>query len=93
MKHAVKIALLVTSIFPLHQVLAVEPGNGLTTEWGDPDLQGVWNFSTEIPFERPERFGDREFLTQEEIQDIKARLEADAAAGAVVEADPDFADR
>ena len=39
MKHAVKIALLVTSIFPLHQVLAVEPGNGLTTDWCDPDLQ------------------------------------------------------
>lgn len=63
------------------------------TQWGQPDLQGVWNFSTEIPFERPAEFGEREFLTAEEINEIQARLAAEAAAGAVVEADPDLADR
>jgi len=38
------------------------------TEYGLPDLSGVWNFSTQTPFERPEQYGDREFLTDEEIQ-------------------------
>ncbi len=34
---------------------------------GKPDLQGNWDFRTLTPFERPGRFGDREFLTDEEI--------------------------
>ena len=29
------------------------------TEWGQPDLQGVWNFSSNVPMQRPERFGNR----------------------------------
>ncbi len=63
------------------------------TQWGHPDLQGVWNFSTEIPFERPEQFGQREFLTTEEINEIQARLAAEAADGEVVESDTDLAER
>lgn len=63
------------------------------TEWGQPDLQGVWNFSTEIPLERPAQFGEREFLTAEEITEIQAQLAAAAAAGNVVESDPDLAER
>ncbi|SVD63906.1 uncharacterized protein METZ01_LOCUS416760, partial [marine metagenome] len=31
------------------------------TEWGQPDLQGVWNFNSSTPMQRPERFGAREF--------------------------------
>ncbi len=37
------------------------------TQWGQPDLQGVWNFASNVPTERPEEFGDRQFLTQEEV--------------------------
>lgn len=37
------------------------------TQWGQPDLQGVWNFSSEVPMQRPEHFGEREFLTATEI--------------------------
>lgn len=50
------------------------------TEFGHPDLQGVWNFATSIPMERPERFGTQEFLTAEQIEDQRARIEAAAAA-------------
>ena len=28
------------------------------TEWGQPDLQGVWNFSSNVPLTRPARFDD-----------------------------------
>lgn len=50
------------------------------TEYGQPDLQGVWNFSSSIPMQRPERYGNQEFLTPEEIEAAVARQEAQAAA-------------
>ena len=28
------------------------------TPWGDPDLQGVWDYKTITPLERPANFGD-----------------------------------
>lgn len=39
------------------------------TEYGQPDLQGVWNFSSSTPMQRPERFGEQEFLTSEQVQE------------------------
>jgi len=33
---------------------------------GQPDLQGVWDFRTITPFERPTEFGDKDALTAEE---------------------------
>ena len=36
------------------------------TGWGDPDLQGVWNFATIIPFQRPATAEGKEILTDEE---------------------------
>jgi len=40
------------------------------TEWGQPDLQGVWNFSSNTPMQRPSRYGDRQFLTPEEVRAV-----------------------
>ena len=48
------------------------------TPWGDPDLQGLWP-SIDMqgtPYERPETFGARAVLSEEEI---KARSERRAA--------------
>jgi hypothetical protein len=46
-------------------------GQGATSEaatprtpWGHPDLQGIWDFRTITPLERPEELGDRAFLTE-----------------------------
>ena len=50
------------------------------TEWGQPDLQGVWNFSSNTPMQRPERYGTQEFLTSEQIEEAIARQESNAAA-------------
>ncbi len=36
------------------------------TAWGTPDLQGVWDFRTITPLQRPEDLGDKAFLTEEE---------------------------
>src|SRR3954465_6043193 len=38
-----------------------------------PDLQGVWNFSTITPLERPAEFGGKEFLTDAEAAQYEAR--------------------
>ena len=36
------------------------------TAWGAPDLQGVWDFRTITPLQRPEDLGEKAFLTEEE---------------------------
>ena len=37
------------------------------TPWGAPDLQGIWDSKSTTPMQRPARFADREFLTDDEI--------------------------
>ncbi|MDA1077111.1 MAG: hypothetical protein O3A63_20550 [Proteobacteria bacterium] len=37
------------------------------TAWGAPDFEGNWDFRSITPFERPEYFKDKEFLTEEEV--------------------------
>ncbi|MCY4599844.1 MAG: hypothetical protein OXF27_07985 [Acidobacteria bacterium] len=42
------------------------------TSWGDPDISGIWSPGyTLTPLERPEEFGDREFLTDEEVAELE----------------------
>ena len=41
------------------------------TPWGAPDLQGVWDFRSITPMERPEALADQEFLTEEEAADLE----------------------
>jgi hypothetical protein len=37
------------------------------TPWGDPDLQGLWPGSLNIPLQRPASFGERNLLTDKEL--------------------------
>src|SRR5258708_7053463 len=43
------------------------------TQWGDPDLQGTWDYRTITPLERPQNMGDRQFLTDAEAAQLEAR--------------------
>jgi hypothetical protein len=43
------------------------------TPWGDPDLQGVWDYKTITPLERPQNLAGREFLTTDEADQLEAR--------------------
>ena len=45
------------------------------TQWGQPDLQGVWNFSSVIPMQRPAYLGNKAVLTAEDIEALKAQTE------------------
>ena len=76
--------LLAGSIFTV-AALAQDSYVAPRTQWGQPDLQGVWNFSSNVPMQRPARFGDRQFMTDDEVAQLRARLtEADAASDQAV---------
>ena len=55
-----------------------EPEPAPRTSWGQPDLGGVWEYKTRTQLQRPEHYGDREFLTEEEaaqiVEDERARI-------------------
>src|SRR5882672_3467058 len=40
--------------------------NPPTTPWGTPDLQGIWNYATMTPLERPREMADKDVLTEPE---------------------------
>ena len=66
--------LLVTACLAVLPAAAqTEPESAPRTSWGQPDLGGVWEFKTRTPLERPERYGDREFLTEEQAAEIEER--------------------
>ena len=50
------------------------------TEYGQPDLQGVWNFSSNTPMQRAKRYGTQEFMTPEQVEEAIARQAKRAAA-------------
>ena len=69
------------AVFVVIAGLAVTPGlaaaqstataDPLRTGWGDPSLQGIWDFRSITPLQRPEQFEDREFLTAEEAAGLE----------------------
>ena len=42
------------------------------TPWGDPDLQGVWDFRTLTPLERPDELAGKAVFTEEEAAQFEA---------------------
>lgn len=44
------------------------------TESRQPDLQGVWNFNTAVPMQRPASAGDRKVFTKEEFETRRVAL-------------------
>ncbi len=68
--------LLSASLLIAGKVLAQGDYEVPRTEWGQPDLQGVWNFSSNVPMQRPAQYGTRQFLSAAEIEEIEARRAA-----------------
>ena len=71
----------VTVLLELAPAASQEPAPGRSgappTAWGDPDLQGIWTSNYETPLERPARYADQEFFSDEEratIDSERARL-------------------
>ena len=42
---------------------------------GHPDLQGIWDYRSATPLQRPARFGDRQFMTPEEVAEYELLAE------------------
>ncbi len=61
------VAVVVVSLSALHVAAQTAP----RTAWGKPDLQGIWDFRTITPLERPEALGDKAFLTAEEAAKLE----------------------
>ena len=54
--------------------------NAPRTAWGAPDLQGVWDFRTITPMERPTDLAGTEVLSDEQAATLEAQSEAAQAA-------------
>ena len=50
------------------------------TAWGDPDLEGVWNYATMTPLERPRDFADTAVLSEPEAAAYEQRTNERQAA-------------
>jgi len=50
---------------------------GRRTSWGEPDLQGAWSSDDTggIPMQRPEQFGDRLYLNEQELAERAQQVE------------------
>jgi len=59
---------------------AKAPTGGPRTPWGDPDLQGVWDYWTFTPLERPAEYADKATLSDAEHAELLKRLSGQAAA-------------
>lgn len=52
-------------------VFAAEPQTAPRTEWGDPDLRGLWSNATVTPMERADALGDKTHFTEEEAEALR----------------------
>jgi hypothetical protein len=79
--YAYRIAALVVLLLHVHTPAIAQALPGATardevarTPWGDPDLQGTWDFTTITPLERPRELAGREFLSEDEAATLEKRI-------------------
>ena len=59
------------------QKTAPKKDTAFKTPWGDPDIQGTWTSDDTwgVPLERPAQYGNRLYLTEDELKDREKRVE------------------
>ncbi len=75
------VATLLLPAFVLAQ--STSPPTEFQTPWGDPDLQGLWDYRTMTPLQRPSELADKEVFTEEEAAayqeaELEGRADYDA---------------
>ena len=84
MRPVVLATLLIAAIVAADHMFAQSPSSGNAsraavsapvpkTPWGHPDLQGTWGYKTITPLERPQQYGDRQYLTEAEAKALEER--------------------
>ena len=68
---AVSTVIVVVAVTPLSAAAQSTNTTAPRTPWGAPDLQGVWDFRSITPMERPEELAGQEFLTEEEAANLE----------------------
>src|SRR6267142_1274484 len=68
---AVVIAVALLAPVPVQTTVAAETWTLPRTPDGQPDLQGVWDFRTITPLERPKELGTKEFFTDLEAANFE----------------------
>ena len=68
---AVFTAMAVGLLVPLAGAQSAGPVAVPRTPWGKPNLQGVWDFATMTPMERPEGLVGKETLTDEDVASVE----------------------
>ncbi|MCY4600080.1 MAG: hypothetical protein OXF27_09190 [Acidobacteria bacterium] len=53
---------------------AAQSSGAPRTAWGDPDIQGVWHSSGNVPMERPDEYQGRVTLSDEEAEQRRAQV-------------------
>ncbi len=80
-RHALASAVFVLAVAAAAAAQTAKPAGGVPrTPWGDPDLQGVWDYWTFTPLERPKEYANRPMLTDAEHAELVKRLSGQAAA-------------
>jgi hypothetical protein len=64
---------LVALMIPISQMVTFAQSPARTA-WGEPDLQGTWDFTTITALERPAQFAGREFLTEREAAALERQI-------------------
>jgi len=77
-------SLLITASVAVACTVALAGQGPLRTQWGDPDLQGIWSSTavSAVPFERPSQFGGRAQLTDAELAELASAVQRQATADA-----------
>ena len=65
LRGGVRVAVTSTAVWCAAVMASAQPA-GSRTPWGHPDLQGVWDFRTITPLERPAELAGKAVLTEEE---------------------------
>jgi hypothetical protein len=53
---------------------ASKPGPAPKAPWGEPDLQGIWQRDSDVPLQRPAKYANREFFTDQERADLDRQI-------------------
>ena len=72
------------SLFPIGASAQAPAASGpaLKTQWGEPDLQGIWTDEFDTPLQRPAKYANQEFFSDAQ------REELDRQRGALFGSDP-----